>query len=235
MRSSSIELCILSSQCIGIYMCSVLVLSSLALHTSPPPRESAALTSRRSILATTSAALISGTTAAAIAFDLPPPKDGLVAAFNPYDLKALEDPEVRRTYAAKPNPDVPMQQSSAYYAVSNGDIESLQAMADGGWKLAELADDSGRTLLHRAAQIGNEPAVKLLLKEGSPLDAYTAYKETPLHMAVRNNRLACVKVLVEAGASTSAVYSTNGDTAVTLAQKYKFQSIVEYLTSKGAV
>ena len=67
-------------------------------------------------------------------FDLPPPKDGFVAAFNPYDLKALEDPEVRRTYAAKPNPDVPMQQSSAYYAVSNGDIESLQAMADGGWE-----------------------------------------------------------------------------------------------------
>ena len=56
-------------------------------------------------------------------------------------------------------------------------------------------------LLHRAAQLGNEPAVRLLLKAGSPLDPYTAFRETPLHLAVRNNQLACVQALVEAGAS----------------------------------
>ena len=107
-------------------------------------------------------------------------------------------------------------------------------MADGGWALAEIADDSGKTLLHRAAQVDNESAVKLLLTMGSPLDAYTSFKETPLHLAVRNNRLACVKLLVEAGASTSAPYGKSGDTALALATKYRFESVVEYLKSKGA-
>ena len=219
-----------------------LFVSSLALRVAPPLFSSA---SRRSILAATGQFILGGSVAgqfilggsvaAAQAFDLPPP-NGLVAAFNPYDPQALQDPEVRRAYASKPSPDLAMQWSSAYYAVNSGDMETLQAMADGGWVLSELADDSGRTLLHRAAQLGNEPALKLLLKMGSPqdIDAYTSYKETPLHLAVRNNRLSCVKTLVEAGASTSALYSTNGDTALTLARKYKFAAIVEYLTNKSA-
>jgi hypothetical protein len=122
------------------------LLSSLALRAPPH------MVSRRSVIVTT---VLSPT--AVSAFDLPPP-DGLVAAFNPYDIKALEDPNVRSKFAAAPNPDKARQQSSAYFAVSNGDIDSLQAMADGGWALAELADDNGKTLLHRAAQIGNEPA-----------------------------------------------------------------------------
>ena len=41
-------------------------------------------------------------------------------------------------------------------------------MADGGWALAELEDDAGKTALHRAATVGNEPALKLLLKVRAP-------------------------------------------------------------------
>jgi len=37
----------------------------------------------------------------------------------------------------------------------------------------------------------------------------------------------------EAGASTAALYSKTGDTALTLAQKYRFESIVEYLKGRG--
>ena len=69
---------------------------------------------------------------------------------------------------------------------------------------------------------------------GSPIDAYTSFNETPLHLAVRNNRLGCVKLLVDAGASTAAEYGKNGDTALSLAQKYKFEPIIDYLKSKGA-
>ena len=148
---------------------------------------------------------------------------------------SLDDPMACRSAAAMANLDKQRQLVAALYAINNGDMASLQAMADGGWALAELVDgDSGRMLLHRSAQVDNEPAVKLLLKLGSPIDPYTSFQETPLHLAVRNNKLACVKALVEAGASTSALYSSNGDTALTLAKKYKYEDIVLYLKSKDA-
>jgi hypothetical protein len=182
--------------------------------------ESAAAASRRSVLAAAVAALLSPAVAA-IAYDLPPPTE-------------MMDQVALRKYAAMVNPDKKQQQGPAFIAITNGDMPTLQAMADGGWALGELADDAGKTVLHRAATVGNEPALLLLLKAGSPIDAYTSFNETPLHLAVRNNRLACVKLLVEAGASTAAEYGKNGDTALSLAQKYKFEPIVEYLKIKGA-
>lgn len=203
---------------------------SLAVHTNPLPHVQFVMATRRTLIARAGAGLVLPA-AAACAFDLPPLDFGLTAGMIPY---TLEDEPACRKYAAMPNPDPSKQQISAAYAVSTGDMESLKAMADGGWSLAELADDAGKTLLHRAAQIGNEPATSLLLKAGSPIDAYTNFKETPLHLAVRNNRLACVKVLVEAGASTSALYSKSRDTALSLATKYNFMEIVAYLKSKGA-
>ena len=186
------------------------------------------MASRRSVLARTGAALLSPA-AGASAFDLPP-RDGFAGAVSPY---TLDDPMACRKYAAMANPDKLKQQASAFFAVSSGDIGSLQAMADNGWALAEIVDESGTTLLHRSAKVGDDSAVKLLIKAGSSIDAYTTFMETPLHLAVRNNRLACVKALVEAGASTAAVYGKSGDTAVTLAKKYKFESIVDYFKSKG--
>ena len=94
----------------------------------------------------------------------------------------------------------------------------------------------GWTALHRAADAGDEAeAEAAIAADPSSIEALTAgYRETPLHLAIRNNRLACVKLLVEAGASTSLEYGAKGDTALTLAQRYKFRPIIEYLSSKGA-
>jgi len=104
-------------------------------------------------------------------------------------------------------------------------------MVEGGWDLAACKDSAGKTVLHRAAQVGNGPAVAALLKAGSKIDAMTQWKETPLHMATRNGRLAVVKQLVEAGASTST-QTYGGDDALTIAKKYKMKEVAEFLTSK---
>ena len=87
-----------------------------------------AVASRRSVLATSTVAVLSP--AAAGAFNLPPPTEA-------------SDPEKRRAYAAMENPEPFAQQNPAFFAVTNGDMESLQAMADSGWALTELADDAG--------------------------------------------------------------------------------------------
>ena len=141
------------------------------------------------------------------------------------------DPKARKAFAKRPNPEITKQQSSAFYAVSTFDQSSLDAMVDGGWDLAGCKDSAGKTVLHRAAQVGNGPAVTALLKSGSKIDAKTQWKETPLHMAARNNRVDTVKQLVDAGASTSAE-TYGGDNALSIAKKYKFKAMAEYLASK---
>lgn len=118
---------------------------------------------RRVLLNLGAAMLVSPT--AARAFDLPLLDISLTAAMIPY---TLEDAEARRRYAAKANPPLPRQQACVNYAVTTGDIESLQAMAEGGWSLADLVDDGGKTPLHRAAQQGNEAAIRLATPSHRP-------------------------------------------------------------------
>jgi len=163
-------------------------------------------------------ALAAGIRLPASAFDLP-------------ILEDFDDPKARKKAAAMPNPPIGKQQSSAFYAVSTGDMASLQLMVDNGWALSQAKDTAGKTVLHRAAQVGNAPAVDVLIKQGSAVDAVTQWQETPLHMAARNGRVACVKQLAEAGADLSKK-TFGGDTALTLAEKYRMKAVVEYLSSK---
>lgn len=139
--------------------------------------------------------------------------------------------KARAAAAKKPNPGLRKQQSSAFYAVSTFDQGSLEKMLEGGWELNSCKDEAGKTVLHRAAQVGNGPAVAALLKSGSNIDAVTQWKETPLHMATRNNKLPVVKALVDAGASTS-LKTYGGDTALEIATKYKFKDVVAFLQDK---
>ena len=138
--------------------------ASTALHSiSPVLRlDSKALSmldrrAQRRVLLNLGAAMLVSPTAAR-AFDLPLLDISLRAAMIPY---TLEDAEARRRYAAMANPPLPRQQACVNYAVTTGDIESLQAMAEGGWSLADLVDDGGKTPLHRAAGGGNVDCIEV--------------------------------------------------------------------------
>uniref|UniRef100_A0A7S4B6E0 Uncharacterized protein n=2 Tax=Chrysotila carterae TaxID=13221 RepID=A0A7S4B6E0_CHRCT len=102
-------------------------------------------------------------------------------------------------------------------------------MLDAGWDLNSATDSAGKTTLHRAAQVGNEVAVKMLLDAGVKVDPITRWNETPLHFAVRNGRLGAVKQLVAAGASLSKE-TFGGDNALQVARKYRMTSIVDFLS-----
>ncbi|EOD18134.1 hypothetical protein EMIHUDRAFT_61612 [Emiliania huxleyi CCMP1516] len=104
-------------------------------------------------------------------------------------------------------------------------------MIDSGWDLKNAKDSSGKTALHRAAQLGNQLAIEKILKAGVPIDPTNAWEETPLHLATRNGKTAAVKQLVEAGASTSRK-TFGGDTPLALATKYRKADIAEFLSSK---
>lgn len=229
----------------------------LALVGSSSALQQPNLSSRRAILSGTAAAV--GSPLAARAFDLPGLDQFDGTTIHPASPRICKpsararskgvaqnianrvsvisfdslhaDPKARKAYAKRPNPELAKQQSSAFYAVSTFDQNSLDAMIGGEWDLAACKDSAGKTVLHRAAQVGNGPAVTALLKSGSKIDAKTQWKETPLHMATRNGRLEVVKQLVDAGASTSAE-TYGGDNALSIAKKYKFKAVAEFLASK---
>ena len=157
-------------------------------------------------------------------------------AFNLPPLASFEDPKARAAAAKQSNPDKTSQQAAAFYAVTTNDMGSLQNMADGGWDLKDLKDTAGKTVLHRAAQVGNEKAMELLIKSGADVNAVTDFKETPLHLATRTAKLGCIKQLVEAGALTSKT-NLGGDTPLMLAQKYAktalpMADVIAYLSEK---
>ena len=85
-------------------------------------------------------------------------------------------------------------------------------------------------ILFMQAQVGSVGAVQLLIDAGANPSVTNKYGESPLHFAVRNNRLPVVKILAGAGADRDQK-TNGGDTPLALAQKYRVKDIEEYLSS----
>lgn len=185
---------------------------TLGVLVSPDPSAQRTLTRRAALLAPFAAP------AAARAYQTPVPDQW-------GDQQAISLAETRS------NPGLGTQQQAAFYAITQGDLATLQRMIDSGWDLKNAKDSSGKTALHRAAQLGNQLAIEKILKAGVPIDPTNAWEETPLHLATRNGKTAAVKQLVEAGASTSRK-TFGGDTPLALATKYRKADIAEFLSSK---
>jgi ankyrin repeat protein len=74
--------------------------------------------------------------------------------------------------------------------------------------------------LHEAAKTGKIDKVRMLLKEGYPVNALdSSFGLTPLHFAVRNGRVEVARLLIENGASLTQP-STQGITPLDWASAY---------------
>ena len=173
--------------------------------------------SRAALLRSASTALAGALAAPALAYDLP-------------ELTDFSNTKLRAEFASRANPGLSKQAGAAFYAITSGDLPTLKAMIDAGWDLNAATDTANKNSLHRAAQLGNAGAVKVLLDAGLPVDPVTNWKETPLHFAVRNGKLPVVEQLINAGADTRKE-TVGGDTPLRLAQKYRYTAIVDFLSS----
>ena len=61
-----------------------------------------------------------------------------------------------------------------------------------------------RALQHEAVNHGNAAVTEVLLQHGAMVNAPGLDNDTPLHDAVANNRLHCVRLLMAYGASSTA-------------------------------
>ena len=106
-----------------------------------------------------------------------------------------------------------------YLAVANGQIATAQVLLQqqNSAQLSIGAKD-GWTALHKAADIGNEEMVTLLLQSGAMVNAEDEKGMRPLHVAARKGYLEVVRLLLLSGAevhSTALDWLTPLDHAVT--------------------
>ena len=89
--------------------------------------------------------------------------------------------------------------------------------------------------LHRAAAAGDLERARELIREGADLDAFDDIGYTPLHHAAKNQHVALIELLLDAGADINArEEETNSDTAVSVAAADSSPEVVKLLLERGA-
>eukprot|EP01052_Picozoa_sp_SAG31_P001545 SAG31_NODE_52_length_30366_cov_34.368586_6_plen_2235_part_00 len=117
-------------------------------------------------------------------------------------------------------PALTPKQISARSRVRNGDLTGVAGAIKAGGIVGSREDESAASPLHEAAAAGHDEIVRLLVRNGAPLEQ-TCKKTgfTPLLTAAKAGHHACVAALVEEGADVT-VTSARGLDARFLAKKF---------------
>jgi ankyrin repeat protein len=93
-----------------------------------------------------------------------------------------------------------------FSAAMMGRTEKLEELLKGNQSLASLVSRDGWTPLHLAAFFDAEPAARLLLNTGAPVNARSTnpMNNMPLHAAAASRNSAIVKLLLDHGAAPDA-------------------------------
>lgn len=127
-----------------------------------------------------------------------------------------------------------------FRACARGEVSNAEQAIKGGANLrAEQDQQAGETPLHVAARHGKPEVVRTLLHHGAAPDAMSNGGDSSLHLAISSfrknecieDRIACVKILVEAGADKQ-LSTTNhcGLTPIDLAMQSESEAIISYVT-----
>lgn len=115
-----------------------------------------------------------------------------------------------------------------------GDLECAALML-GLISQPNAHDESGKTALHIAVDLGNHPIVELLLEDPriNVNLADNQQKYTALHLAAENGYADCIQALLRKGARVN-VSNVRGQTPLHLCCKHAFTDCVQLLLAHGA-
>ena len=121
-------------------------------------------------------------------------------------------------------------------AIERGHLEILQLFVDKmGSKIVNASYSAEQTTfsaLHQVAANGKVEVLSFLLKNRADVDVQREDSMTALHLACREGRLECVKLLMDSGANTSI--AAQGMTAMDFAIAHGHYEVVAFLLKHGA-
>jgi len=118
-------------------------------------------------------------------------------------------------------------------AAEHGNIEIMTLLLDRGAAVNKVPSADTSTPLIDAAGEGWTEAVRLLLDRGAAVNAVDGAGWTPLHYAALHARTEVASLLLSRSADP-AIRSTQGETALMLAEKKQFAGVAEILRKAGA-
>jgi len=159
--------------------------------------------------------------------------------------------------------DFPDNAAPLHFAAAHGDLETIRLLVEGGADVDGKGDDHGVGVLGWATCFGEvrQEVAAYLLDHGAKLDLWTAialdraddlramvardrsllaarmtrnqHRRTPLHHAVRKNRLRIVRLLLELGADPNARDATGATALATASEESTDPNIVAALIGAG--
>ncbi|GFQ07382.1 putative E3 ubiquitin-protein ligase xbat31 [Phtheirospermum japonicum] len=124
------------------------------------------------------------------------------------------------------------EETELFDAVQNGELESVEAMADEDPNLLALKTFRGRlSALHVAAENGRIEVLSMLLDRFGNPDILNRHKQTPLMLAAMHGKISCVERLIQAGANILLFDTLHGRTCLHYAAYHGHSDCLQLILS----
>ncbi|TVS84483.1 hypothetical protein COM43_004760, partial [Wolbachia pipientis] len=109
----------------------------------------------------------------------------------------------------------------------------LEKLKENSFRKIDERGKDGNTVLHLAAYLSDEKAIKLLIEKGAEINIENNNGDRPLHLAAFYGKVENVKVLIEGGANVNAM-DDGGYTALHSASLMSCEKTVRELIKAGS-
>jgi ankyrin repeat protein len=146
------------------------------------------------------------------------------------------EPRARRSSSnvlqKKPPPE--MEETLLHQAVAKGKKSTVKELLKSGSEDIEALNKKGETALYRAVTRGEKDIVQTLLENGANPLSRPPYQDSPLHVAVHNDKKTIVKFLLDKSRLGIEELSSKGETPLYAAVRRQHKACIELLLGSGA-
>lgn len=156
-----------------------------------------------------------------------------VQSESPADVSLKKEEAQKEVTPPEPEkPIEPIQISDIWNAIENNDVTKVKRiLTQADINTGELFNPKGQSILHVAAALGNQLIIGAILECNIPTmtpDILNSNLSSPLHIAIINDKLEVVKVLINFGADPN-IEDEFGQTPLLLCSIHSRTEIAQFL------